>query len=120
MYPFVPIGIKYCCDDSSLYYFDSQKHCSDNVYTSADWNKMEQAGAVFLPAAGHRLSCYPNNPCTGDIQCRAFYWSSTDCTTCSHREDETSAYSIYFDWFEVSNGARWKYLGLSVRLVKDL
>lgn len=125
---FVPIGIKYYCDGSSArYYCDFQReHCSDNVYTSADWNKMEQAGAVFLPAAGFRSFCQDIQwyPCTIDIQWRAQYWSSTDCTPSPHR----FAYCIYFADlerngnypFEVTNEKVQKHVGFSVRLVKDL
>ena len=44
-----------------------------NIYPSGDsWNKMQSAGAVFLPAAGRR----EGNECLADYT-QGFYWSST-------------------------------------------
>lgn len=45
---------------------------SHNVYTTEQWQALEQAGAVFLPAAGMRasLTMYETNYC-------GYYWSST-------------------------------------------
>ena len=50
---------------------DNHLHYLDNIYTLSDWNKMEDAGAVFLPAAGHRDG--QNACCSADGN----YWSST-------------------------------------------
>ena len=53
----------------SLYYTCSEcDRFSDNTYTEEQWQKMEDAGAVFLPAAGYR---------TGDDGSYGTYWSST-------------------------------------------
>lgn len=83
-----------------------------NVYTLEEWNRMEQAGALFLPAAGMRrgfvcgrFANWPN--ATG------IYWSSTAA-------DETAAYGFNFigaDYINPGHGVRsW---GCSVRLVRD-
>ncbi len=44
-----------------------------NVYTFADWLKMEAAGAVFLPAAGYRTNVAVDN----SIDNEGYYWSSS-------------------------------------------
>ena len=78
-----------------------------NVYNSANWAKMEAAGAVFLPAAGYR---YDGSDVyvVGDY---GYYWSST-------ADDE---YNVWLAYFHVSNvytdGNLGRYSGLSVRLV---
>lgn len=83
-----------------------------NSYTVDEWESMEKAGAVFLPAAGlrqgttcGRFAMWPN--ATG------IYWSSTAA-------DVSAAYGINFigsDYIWPGHGVRsW---GCSVRLVKD-
>ena len=42
-----------------------------NVYSTADWAKMEENGAVFLPAVGYRLGTTVND--AGDA---GYYWSA--------------------------------------------
>lgn len=86
---------------------------TSNVYTSGDnWNAMEAAGAVFLPAAGGRFGTDVTEVGTmGD------YWSST---AHSNGEDafegvgfyEDEVYQSSFDWFLGRDN------GISVRLVK--
>jgi hypothetical protein len=55
-----------------------------NVYTAGDWNLMQSAGAVFLPAGGYRDGTNVN--LVGTYGC---YWTST-CYT------DDSAYELYF------------------------
>lgn len=50
----------------------SNKNFSANTYTSAQWELLENAGAVFLPAAGYR-----EGTSVGDIGSYGNYWSST-------------------------------------------
>lgn len=79
-----------------------------NVYNATDWKKMEAAGAVFLPAAGHR---YKDN--TWDEGDAGYYWSST--------MEENKVGEMRFSWNQGSamlNSADY-YYGNSVRLVKD-
>ncbi len=49
-----------------------------NTISASDWEKMEAAGAVFLPQAGYYDATYPTNIYDG----RGYYWtSSSDNTT---------------------------------------
>ena len=67
---------------------------SNNIYTLSEWNRMEAAGAIFLPASGYRDgSTFYNTELGGS----GAYWSSTHITgglaycltipsfTCSYR-----------------------------------
>ncbi|MBQ6069600.1 MAG: hypothetical protein IJK84_08865 [Bacteroidales bacterium] len=78
-----------------------------NVYTMEQWNRMEGAGAVFLPAAGERTGVRVSM--VGDYGC---YWSSTGYTL-------ESAYELYF----LSSGYQFyttdRASGHSVRLVME-
>ena len=49
---------------------------SANVYDASDWNKLEAAGAIFLPAAGYRNGSN-NNSGTYTYSSYGRYWSST-------------------------------------------
>lgn len=78
-----------------------------NSYTASQWDEMERAGAVFLPAAGFRWGamCY-------SFQCQGLYWSSTI-------QSEGCPYTMHFD----SNvlAVDWDntpQFGQSVRLVR--
>lgn len=81
---------------------------TSNQYTAAEWEQMEAAGAVFLPAAGIRYG-------TG-LGGVGAYWSSTP-------NNANNAYLMYFnanydyvrDYDHVSDRCR----GFSVRLVQD-
>lgn len=58
-----------------MYYDESvyADHYPDNVYTSEEWQLMEQAGAVFLPAAGLRY----NGTSILYVNSRGHYWTTT-------------------------------------------
>lgn len=78
-----------------------------NEYEIAEWNKMELAGAVFLPAAGQR----EGSACSSSVV--AYYWSSTHAGA--------GRASILYG---VHKGMNTTYSvvrsdGLAVRLVKD-
>lgn len=79
-----------------------------NRYTLAQWAQMEEAGAVFLPAAGYRDGTNVNG-----VGGYGVYWSSTPV-------DEHSAYNMYFytnylnAWYFDS-----RIVGFSVRPVQD-
>jgi hypothetical protein len=84
-----------------------------NNYSIGDWQRMEAAGAVFLPANGYR-----NGLDLGDINAWAAYWSSTHSMF-----NNLGGYG--FAWgFEIADseygtGEKGRSAGLSVRLVAD-
>ena len=84
---------------------------SRNVYDASSWSDMEDAGAVFLPAAGFRDGTVLRNVGTSGK-----YWSSTPY-------DEVYAYGMAFGDYVVCNydyyGYDNRFLGRSVRLVQD-
>ena len=81
-----------------------------NVYDADDWAKMEQAGAVFLPAAGERYSATKYE----DFGEWGHYWTSS-------AKNDNDAVSFYFA--EYAFDADWsmgRENGYSVRLVSDV
>lgn len=64
-------GLKYYKD--GYYEADNYDFSTRNIYTFADWLKMEAAGAVFLPAAGHRTNVAVDNSAAYE----GYYWSSS-------------------------------------------
>ena len=83
---------------------------STNHYTVTQWEKMESAGAVFLPAAGDRSGSSVYYAGTG-----GYYWSST----ASSSDD---AYCLFFSSYHlyIGNYNSYRYYGFSVRLVQVL
>ena len=78
-----------------------------NPYTAAEWEQMEAAGAVFLPAAGYRDGTELN-----DVGTYGYYWSSS-------LGDESHAYFVGFRKNYVTNYVNaYRYYGRSVRLVQ--
>lgn len=79
-----------------------------NVYTAAEWQPIEDAGAVFLPAAGIHTGDSSTNT-TG----LCGYWSSTSAT-------EEEAYALYYK--ETLHPAQRLAIrtGCAVRLVREL
>ena len=96
---------------------------SDNTIAASQWTILEDAGAVFLPAAGSRtgtiiLPCVPlkdliNTPCSG------YYWSASQ----KHSRDSCGIFFLEGGLHKhnsrrlISSGDR--YVGLSVRLVRN-
>ena len=80
-----------------------------NVYKSGDnWNAMESAGAVFLPAAGGR-----DGSSVSDVGFNGLYWSST-------AEDEYYAYYVHFNFNAViPDSSKDSSNGYSVRLITE-
>ena len=77
-----------------------------NNYTMNQWQKMEAAGAIFMPTAGERFNSDIENVEVG------VYWSSSYYS-------EYEASSVYFDDNMLSSHVIDRNYGLSVRLVKD-
>ena len=100
--------------------FKSGFHSSDGAeyyaayqtFTADQWSKLEDAGAVFLPAAGRRYS----NWGVYDMQLGK-YWSATEYETYF---GNNSAYYLLFSSNEAQMDTDGRSAGYSVRLVKDL
>ena len=81
---------------------------STNVLTSAQWERLEQQGAVFLPAAGYRYGTSVTN-----VDPYGYYWSASYCSS-------LYAYFVYFYGSGLYAGNlnnRDRDCGHSVRLV---
>lgn len=76
--------------------------------TAEQWSQMEEAGAVFLPAAGRRYYFDVDF-----VQSRGAYWSSSELS------DSQVGY-LYFDSGVANIEQSNPYYGRSVRLVKEL
>lgn len=83
--------------------------------TISDWQKMEAAGAVFLPAAGYRYDGYPKSTNCHQISAPTYgmYWAgnSTPLGALRIRFYGTGVLIIATDY---------RYYGMSVRVVKDI
>ncbi len=78
-----------------------------NVYSVDQWEQMELAGAVFLPAAGDRMGTFVDGVGAG-----GFYWSSTVYS-------EGSSWYLFFNGMTKDVNVVTDYCrGLSVRLVR--
>ncbi len=82
-----------------------------NSYTLEQWLIMEQAGAVFLPAAGYRGSRNGGNSING-LQNNGDYWASTGVHSHGYY------FPFYYKGFVVKTQIRCH--GRSVRLVRDV
>ena len=95
--------------EGSYYHNSNADNYSHNTYTSSQWQLMESAGAVFLPAAGYRSGTSVLS--TGS---NGYYWSSTQ-----HGSDR--AYLLDFSTSNLYPQSNYlRYYGFSVRLVQVL
>ena len=78
------------------------------TFTADQWSKLESAGAVFLPASGHR-----GGSNVYYVQYYGYYWSATEYYS-------DIAYYLFFRSVGAYMGSLHRSGGLSVRLVKDL
>ena len=88
------------------------KNYEHNEFTSEEWKQMEDAGAVFFPAAGYRWDneVYMED---SDLGYMGYYWASTP-------NDNWQGYQLYFDAYEVSpQGKNSRIYGQAVRLVQS-
>ena len=90
---------------------------STNTYSTTQWTKMANAGAVFLPAAGWRALKEYRDTSSGGSGKRGCY------QTASYYSSSTNEYSYFVNFYSnsgpsVVNGLRSS--GLSVRLVVDV
>lgn len=79
-------------------------------FSAEEWSELEQAGAIFLPAAGYR-----GEKTIIDVQDIGRYWSATDDAYSDMMAGYITMYSD--DAFMMYS---FKYYGMSVRLVKEL
>ena len=94
---------------SGTYYYE--RGWSRNVYDASSWSEMEDAGAVFFPAAGSR----GYDPQWADVGVGGDYWSSTPDS-----ELAWAALLMGFSEYGVSEcGFDHRCHGYSVRLVQD-
>lgn len=93
-------------DKGEYYYNESGNNFSHNTYTTAQWETMEAAGAVFLPAAGYRDGTDVYN-----VGSNGNYWAATP-------GDTYGAYDLFFssDYLNPQSSRR-RSEGFSVRLV---
>ena len=86
-----------------------QAYADYQTFTLADWQQLEAAGAVFLPASGFREGSF-----VGYVQSSGYYWSATP-------DGSDKAYYMFFisDSYVSYNYSRNRNYGLAVRLVKD-
>ena len=95
--------------DAGAYINTYENNFTHNTYSGSDWDRMEQAGAVFLPAAGSRQGTNVDSPGQD-----GWYWSSSSQTY-------ETAYCINFDKGYFDEGAiENRSKGMSVRLVQDV
>ena len=95
--------------DGSYYYNSNGDNFSHNTYTSEQWSKMEQAGAVFLPTSGRRWGTGVAN-----VGYLGSYWSSPEI-------GELDACRVGFDSYSLYPRNDYdRFYGFSVRLAQDL
>lgn len=81
-----------------------------NVYMVEQWNRLQDAGAVFLPAAGRRVGSTVYGV---GILCTGYYWTGSPV--------ENQAVYYLFSYKGAMNWSKnWRQIGCSVRLVQDL
>ena len=100
-------GLEYSSVDCYINTYEN--NFTHNTYSVSDWDRMEQAGAVFLPAATSRQGTDVDSPGQD-----GWYWSSSSQTY-------ETAYCINFDkGYFYYNKSENKSKGMSVRLVQDV
>jgi len=102
-----PAGVAFKSGFASDY--SVQAYADYQTFTLSDWQKLEAAGAVFLPASGYR---YGSN--VYDVQDDGYYWSATPYVS-------DYANFLYFNSYEARTYSDWyRDRGQAVRLVQDL
>ena len=95
---------------SGLSFKPEPKNMQTNVYSVAQWDRMEKAGAVFLPAGGERTLQYMVTP-----SYNGSYWSSS----WANREDDEASCAWFIKDASGPHFGQRVMTGLSVRLVQD-
>ena len=100
-----PVGATLKSGFSNTY--SVQAYADYQTFTSSDWQQLEAAGAVFLPASGYR-----DGASVGCVQNSGYYWS-----TVPNKSDCAYVFLFGTDGAYTDNYSR--YYGQSVRLVKN-
>jgi hypothetical protein len=90
-------------EEEDVWYFSVHQ-----TFTQTLWLRMQQAGAVFLPASGYRFGAGASN-----MEYCGYYWSAS-------ADGSNRAVCLYFDSDGKSMDSNYRHYGLSVRLVKDV
>lgn len=88
--------------------YSEQAYANYQTFTPEQWEKLEAAGAVFLPASGRRYGSSISY-----VQYGGYCWSATP-------RDSSYAYYLYFSSNEAVWFSNYRYYGQAVRLVQDL
>ncbi len=89
------------------------KASSFSTNTITNWSVWEQAGAIFLPAAGCRVGkTYSSG--TG------YYWTSSTTTDIKYTDDAAGELNFYSTGSVSANGRSERSKGYSVRLVREV
>jgi len=105
-------------EHSIKYYYNPSENASnynDNIYTNAEWEKMETAGAVFLPIAGCKIGEGIGSYNNGES---GSYWSSSFGNV--NKEFDCGAHLIYFGANVLYVNMTMTIGNISVRLVRDI
>ena len=87
---------------------------STNTYTLDTWDKMEKAGAIFLPAGGWRLGNMDiNDNSVRDVNSKGYYWTTT------HGENVDNACCLIISTRGVQLTETGRATGCNIRLVKQ-
>ena len=102
-----PAGVTFKSGFADTY--SVQAYADYQTFTLSDWQLLESAGAVFLPASGYR---YGSN--VGNVQSNGYYWFATP-----YGSDYAGGFLFYS--YEAGTGNGWgRDNGQAVRLVQDL
>ena len=104
--------------DADFEHYKSGATFNDNSYTTAEWQTMEAAGVVFLPAAGTRKYSPSTsaNTVVEHVNKTGYYWTSSVSSEMDYRFVQYVSFeegNIYFGRTDRDNGS-------SVRLVYKL
>lgn len=102
----LPAGLTFLHDPTDF----TTTNC--NIYTAEEWEQMEAAGAVFLPAGGVRDTWFHY---FSDFNNTGFYWTSSFGTA-----NESRRFMVLKDQIHYNSWGNKNYLGMSVRLVQDV
>ena len=105
-------SINYTTDNQNLGY-------NENIYSFDDWDKMEKAGAVFLPVTGERVIVdydqYGNAKLGFESMDEGRYWSQCDL---GQEEFACNMYFTHYRAYVLDKND--KYKGFAVRLVREV